>query len=243
MSRPNRNRSRAQPEVALDYAFDREALVKFEAGLQAFLQELHFRNNLAELQLKARKICDSVTHSRESTANGIAERNKILWPSWEQDWKGTQDVYIGLYMGRIGHLDDEQGAYLYTALRHLIRFVLDGTSDYIRQRLANDLEGALGDYLSLRRYQVPPFNVTWPPSKAASKPKRRRKPSPGVQEKRDEKKRQHAIDREIFKEWRGKVWEDYQDYIDWKNEHLPRGWPAARIASTLKRRLEGRGLG
>jgi len=58
------------------------------------------------------------------------------------------------------------------------------------------------------------------------KPKRRRKRNdPKAEERRKQKNAQDAIDKEIFQDWRRETREDYQDYVDWKNEHLPAGWP------------------
>jgi hypothetical protein len=62
-----------------------------------------------------------------------------------------------------------------------------------------------------------------------NQPTGRRRPrqrnDPKAAARRAERKQRWAIDAEIFKEWRGGGWSDYDDYVGWKNEHLPDGWP------------------
>jgi len=55
--------------------------------------------------------------------------------------------------------------------------------------------------------------------------KRRRNVDPKVAERRAERDKQHRIDKEILEDWLGEKREDYQDYVDWKNENLPADWP------------------
>ena len=57
------------------------------------------------------------------------------------------------------------------------------------------------------------------------KKRRRRKKDPKVAERRAERAKQAKIDKEIFADWRKDTWGEYQNYVDWKNEHLPSGWP------------------
>jgi hypothetical protein len=57
------------------------------------------------------------------------------------------------------------------------------------------------------------------------KKRRRRKPDPKVVERRAERAKQAKIDKEILADWRKETWGEYQNYVDWKNENLPDGWP------------------
>jgi hypothetical protein len=58
------------------------------------------------------------------------------------------------------------------------------------------------------------------------KPKRSpRKLDPKTAEKRAQKEKQKKIDKIILADWLHETRENYQDYVDWKNEHLPEGWP------------------
>ena len=55
--------------------------------------------------------------------------------------------------------------------------------------------------------------------------RKRRKIDPKTAERCAERNKQHKIDKTIFTDWLGESREDYQDYVDWKNQNLPEGWP------------------
>ena len=57
------------------------------------------------------------------------------------------------------------------------------------------------------------------------KKRRRRKTDPKVAKRRAERAKQVKIDKEIFADWRKETWGEYQNYVHWKNENLPDGWP------------------
>ena len=63
------------------------------------------------------------------------------------------------------------------------------------------------------------------PTTTTKKNRRRSKPDPKVVERRAERAKQAKIDKEILADWREDTWGEYQNYVDWKNENLPDGWP------------------
>jgi len=60
--------------------------------------------------------------------------------------------------------------------------------------------------------------------KKKAKPKKR-KPSPETETKRKEREERRAREQAIHDEWNRGEWENYRDYVRWKNENLPDGWP------------------
>jgi len=60
--------------------------------------------------------------------------------------------------------------------------------------------------------------------------RRRKRNAPKAAERRAQREEQRKIDKEILSDWLRETREDYEDYVDWKNENLPPGWP------TLSRR-------
>jgi len=61
--------------------------------------------------------------------------------------------------------------------------------------------------------------------KGGRRKKRRKRNDPETIKRRNAKKKQDAIDREIFSDWRMQEWAGYQDYANWKNQSLPTEWP------------------
>jgi hypothetical protein len=111
--------------------------------------------NLTQIRLRVRQLCNDVTHSENADRRIGVEKNKLLQPDWEATWSHDRQVYTALFL-RLGEIvPGEHAEYLYEAFRQLVRFVADGKTDHIRQRIAQDLYGALGDYLSLRGYATP----------------------------------------------------------------------------------------
>ena len=55
--------------------------------------------------------------------------------------------------------------------------------------------------------------------------KRKRKPDPKTLKKREERDKRQEMEEAIADDWEKGQWTAYQDYVRWKNEHLPDGWP------------------
>jgi hypothetical protein len=138
-----------------DGGVDRDFLEELEARLESILRDLAAGENLTQIRLRVKQLCNDVTHSENAERRIGVEKNKLLQPDWEATWSDSKQVYTALYFSLGRYLTVEEQGYLYEAFRQLVRLVADGKTDHIRRRIAQDLYGALGDYLSLRGYAVP----------------------------------------------------------------------------------------
>lgn len=140
-----------------DLPFEPNFLDGLDADLEEFCSKLDSAvgSNLTKLRIEARQLCNDVTHSDPPDHRLGVEKNRLLLPGWENTWQQSKEVHtLQFVLGLNRLLSDEQVDYLYKAVRQLVRFVVDGTTDHIRHRIADDLRGALGDYLSLRGHSV-----------------------------------------------------------------------------------------
>lgn len=140
----------SSPEGVIEGDF----LERLEARLEGLYRELiqPSASDLTKARLDARQLCAEVTHSDQPSIG--MERNRLLQPNWEQAWTQSRVVYTALF-SRVNGLHPQRVVeYLYQAFCQLVRFVAEGTSAYFRNRIAGDLRGALGNYLSLRGYEV-----------------------------------------------------------------------------------------
>jgi hypothetical protein len=131
--------------------WDESFFVELDARLQSLLFDLESDRLWLEKQRAAEVICDGVTE----TSVGAGARNKVLDARWRSLWRlpGCD----GPRRLPAAYLNGEQGANrLAQVFRELMRFVMDGTTDVIRESNGSDLRRALRDYLSLRRLAVQP---------------------------------------------------------------------------------------
>jgi hypothetical protein len=82
-----------------------------------------------------------------------------------------------------------------------------------------------------------------PPAAPRKPRKRTRKADPKAAQKQNERKKRQEIEKTIRDEWEREDWGGrYQDYVEWKNQHLPKGWPelthrmVERAVENVKRR-------
>lgn len=134
--------------------FTSEFFDRLDVELAAFHSKLTGERSFAEARLDARHLCEKVTHG-PSPSIGI-EKYKLLQPDWEETWRESKQVYTALFSEAGRWLTREQQEHLYQAFRQLVRFVAEGTTEYIRGALIGDLRGAVGKYLSLRGFAPAP---------------------------------------------------------------------------------------
>ena len=63
-------------------------------------------------------------------------------------------LYGGAFRPYDGVIDEQQAKHLKAALRQLVRFVVDGTSEHFLRKIGEDAADAIDDYLSTRGYEA-----------------------------------------------------------------------------------------
>ena len=81
------------PTSAAD-RFDTDFFDKLDLRLEAILHRLAAGENLTQIRLEVRDLCNDVTHSNTDRRLGV-ERNKLLQPGWKEAWSRRQPGEIG----------------------------------------------------------------------------------------------------------------------------------------------------
>ncbi len=155
----------------------------------------------------------------------------------------------------IDPLDTIRGGYLGACgVEKIVRSTAseDSALETVVREISQDLRKLEGE---IAKADQPTVNAGSPPTgktgegegngkkaRARQSRKRKRKPDPKRAEKQEKQKARWKMEEEIHAEWNKSEWSDYQDYVAWKNEHLPEGWPklhkrsVERAVGNVKRR-------
>lgn len=89
------------------------------------------------------------TWEDEERATYETSTNHLIRPTWEDDWKGNRRVLTAWFDDSV--CGKEMSDALHAVFTEIVRFVLDATTAYRREKYKNQLIERLDDYLDLRR--------------------------------------------------------------------------------------------
>jgi hypothetical protein len=126
--------------------WDDDFFVRLDVRLQSLWNELDSGKTWLEKSLAAKELADDLT----ATSSG--ERNKLLHSRWRDLWHVPgRPSGVKTPPERLGLQPAER---LVVVLHELMRLVMEGTDDTMREHIVGDLRRPLREYLSLRGLAV-----------------------------------------------------------------------------------------
>lgn len=210
-------------------------LNKLDFRLHALLKMLKQPQPYGEVASKVEQFITDYEHAQWG-------QQSLFRPECRKNWKlpglfsSGEDPFATAWIEAIDEFDNHlvcnpRKDALVRVCVEALRFLLNSNTDFHRRNHTGQLENALSEYLALRGYEVgsptkiDQQNVGSGRQAAKSRP-RKRKPDPKRTKKKKDREARQTIEEAIHGEWKGERWSGgYQDYVDWKNENLPEGWP------------------
>ncbi len=201
-------------------------LLKLDSRLQEILGlvDLFLIDEVKTPQTKVAEAVDRFITDYSSDKSGPCA---LFGANCKATWKRNEGFY-GTHIFRVHELSGTLSNYrgsgkglLGTVCEAILQFRVDSRCKVDWREHGEQLRRALLRYLSFRGHD---FDTT--PAAAETKTrKRKRKADPKAAKRQEQRKTRHEIEKTIHDEWDREDWGGrYRDYVEWKNQNLPKGW-------------------